>query len=207
MFTTKKVYATGFFNDDALALTKENICTSINSGCGFLLFAGHGFPDGWGTHPPSLFGKLWLPQPFFRPSFFNISDIHMLTNTDMLPIAVISACSCGDFNTTPHPFAWAFVQHDSGAICSFACTTLGTLLPTSLCTSTMNGKLSLAVFEAYDQGILRAGDIWRYSISSYLNDPDAMSIGRLPGLYWINNFNLEEWILFGDPTLKIGGYQ
>jgi hypothetical protein len=71
----------------------------------------------------------------------------------------------------------------------------------------MNGKLSLAVFEAYDQGILRAGDIWRYSISSYLNDPEAMSIGKLPGLYWINNFNLEEWILFGDPTLKIGGYR
>jgi len=207
-FTTKKVYATGFFNDDVLALTKENIFNSINDGCGFLLLAGHGFPEAWGTHPPSLFGRLWLPQPFFRPSFFNISDIHELTNTDTLPIAIVSACSCGDFNATNYPFAWAFVQHEGGgAVGSFACTTLGTLLPTSLCTSTMNGKLSLAVFEAYDQGILRLGDIWRYSITSYLDDPDAMSIGRLPGLYWINNFNLEEWILFGDPTLRIGGYQ
>lgn len=207
-FTTTKVYATGFFNNDVLELTKENIINSINDGCGFLLLAGHGFPEAWGTHPPSLFGKLWLPKPLFRPSFFNISNVYDLKNTDMLPIAVISACSCGDFNTTDHPFAWAFVQHDGGgAIGSFACTTLGTLLPTSLCTSTMNGKLTLAVFEAYSKGILRLGDLWRYSIASYLDDPEAMSIGELPGLYWINNFNLEEWILFGDPTLKIGGYE
>jgi len=207
-FTTKKVYATGFFNDELLSLTKENIFNSINDGCGFLLLAGHGFPEAWGTHPPSLFGKLWLPQPIFRPSFFNISNVHELTNIDMLPIAVISACSCGDFNTTDYPFAWSFVQQDGGgAIGSFACTTLGTLLPTSLCTSTMNGKLSLAVFEAYDKGIIRLGDIWRYSIAAYLDDPEAMSIGDLPGLYWINNFNLEEWILFGDPTLKVGGYE
>lgn len=206
-FNSKKIYASGFFNDGSLPLTKENIANSINEGCGFLLLAGHGFPEAWGTHPPTLFGKLWLPKPLLKPSFYNISNVHQLTNNGKLPVAVISACSCGDFNATDYPFAWSFVQQKTGgAIGSFACTTLGTLLPTTLCTSSMNGKLSIGIFEAYDAGMKRLGDVWKYSIISYLEDPDAMSISEIEGLQWINNFNLEEWILFGDPTLQIGGY-
>ena len=206
-FNTKKIYATGFFNEESLPLTKENIENSINEGCGFLLLAGHGFPEAWGTHPPTLFGKLWLPKPLLKPSFYNITDVHQLSNNGKLPIAVISACSCGNFNETDYPFAWSFIQHENGgAIGSFACTTLGTLFPTTLCATTMNGKLSLGIFEAYDKGITRLGDIWKYSIESYLNDPDAMSISDVEGFAWINNFNIEEWILFGDPTLQLGGY-
>lgn len=206
-FITTKVYASGFLNHNSLPLTKENMQNSINQGCGFLFLAGHGYPEAWGTHPPTLFGKLWLPKPLLRPSFYSISDVNQLTNQEKLPVTVVSACSCGDFNATDCPFAWSFVQHEQGgAIGSFACTTLGTLLPTTLCASTMNGKLSLGIFEAYEKGTKRLGDIWKYSITAYLDDPDAMNLLDIDGLEWVNNFNLEEWILFGDPTLQVGGY-
>ena len=55
------------------------------------------------------------------------------------------------------------------------------------------------------------GDIWSKAIQTYLNDTDAWSLGDdFSELNWghkLANFVvLEEWILLGDPTLKIGGY-
>lgn len=206
-YESQKIYATGFFNQNAAPLTKEVMNTHLNNGCGFLLLAGHGYPEAWGTHPPSIFGSLWLPGPPLNPELYHSDDVRMLSNQHKLPLAVISACSCGDFNETPNPFAWEFVQHaQGGAIATYACSTLGTLLPTTICPDTLNGKLAVGVFDAYAQGITRAGDLWKASISEYLDDEKAMQLGDVAQVYWLNQFNLEEWIFFGDPTLEVGGY-
>jgi hypothetical protein len=185
-------------------ISRENINQVINQGCNFLFMAGHGYPEAWGTHPPSLFGKIWLPGPLIDPLLYRSEDVIKLSNKEKLPVAVISACSCGDFNKTDDPIAWTFVEHESGgSIASFACSTLGTLLPTTLSEKTLNGKLALGVFEAYNDGMRRVGDLWRYCINSYLDDPEAMEFGSFGDVFWLNQFNLEEWILFGDPTLEI----
>jgi len=206
-FQVHKIYATGLINDESVPISKETISNQINNGCGFLLLAGHGYPEAWGTHPPSLFGKIWLPGPVINPELYNSNDVQALSNQEKLPVAVISACSCGDFNETLSPFAWEFVQNPhGGAIASFACSTLGTLLPTTVSADTLNGKLALGVFDAYKNGVHRLGDIWKETISSYLSDEKAMELGDFAQVYWLNQFNLEEWILFGDPTLQVGGY-
>jgi len=36
-----------------------------------------------------------------------------------------------------------------------------------------------------------------------VDDSVAMDLGSFGGVFWLNQFNLEEWILFGDPTLEI----
>jgi hypothetical protein len=200
----KKVYTTKTSMENRMMVSRENINHAINNGCKFLFMAGHGYPEAWGTHPPSVFGKIWLPGPIFDPLLYRSEDILDLTNNDKLPVAVISACSCGDFNQTEDPFAWTFVEHEKGgAIATFACSTLGTLLPTTLSEKTLNGKLSLGVFQAYDDGVKRVGDMWRESIISYVEDDEAMKLGSLGGMFWLNQFNVEEWILFGDPTLTV----
>ncbi len=203
-YAVKKVYATDLNDLDTQFISTENINNAISEGCNLLLMAGHGYPQAWGTHPPSFFGKIWLPGPIINPSLYQSSDVLQLQNSEMLPVAIISACSCGDFNHTDDPIAWTFVEHKTGgAIASFACTTLGTLLPSSLCTQSLNGKLTMGIFESYQKGTRRIGDIWIDSISYYLNDENAMQLGTFGGAFWLNQFNLEEWILFGDPTIVI----
>ena len=113
----------------------------------------------------------------------------------------------GDFKKTDNPIAWEFVQHENGGgIACFACTTLGTLLPTTLCTESLNGYLSLDVIKLFSEGNIVLGDVWRGTIDDYLNDDFAIELGNLAKTSWLNYFNVEQWILFGDPTLNIGGY-
>ena len=203
-YDAKKVYTTQLAKEDRMLVSRENINYAINQGCNFLFMAGHGYPQAWGTHPPSVFGKIWLPGPIFDPLLYGVEDVNKLSNQEKLPVAVISACSCGDFNDTTDPIAWTFVEHEQGgSIASFACSTLGTLLPTTLSEKTLNGKLALGVFNAYKDGNSRVGDLWVESISRYVDDPVCMNLGSFGGVFWLNQFNLEEWILFGDPTLEI----
>lgn len=203
-YDVKKVYTTQLAKEGRMLVSRENINYAINQGCNFLFMAGHGYPQAWGTHPPSVFGKIWLPGPIFDPLLYRVEDVNELSNQEKLPVAVISACSCGDFNDTTDPIAWTFVEHEQGgSIASFACSTLGTLLPTTLSEKTLNGKLALGVFNAYKDGNSRVGDLWVESISGYVDDPVAMDLGSFGGVFWLNQFNLEEWILFGDPTLEI----
>ena len=134
-----------------------------------------------------------------------------------MPIAVIPACSCGDFSIEPNPFAWEFVRYSAGgAIASFGLTTLGFYLPSTLAVESEAGHLAMSVFQSYSEGVDIVGEIWKETIVRYLNDDLAMNIGNyslpLPFMgmtkspAWINHVTVQEWILFGDPSLKIGGY-
>ena len=81
----------------------------------------------------------------------------------------------------------------------------------SLCVKSFHGYLLMRIFSAYAEGIDRIGDLWCESITNYLNDADAIAIGDAFSLLnWrdilANHYVLEQWTLFGDPTLKIGGY-
>ena len=71
-------------------------------------------------------------------------------------------------------------------------------------------------FKQFSNGNEILGEIWKESIWSYLNNEEALrlgapdiTIGRLTVLKspcFLNHFVMEEWILLGDPSLKIGGY-
>jgi hypothetical protein len=51
------------------------------------------------------------------------------------------------------------------------------------------------------------GDIWEETIVRYMNDKTAWDLTPLNWkIYNASVMTLEVWTLFGDPTLKIGGY-
>jgi hypothetical protein len=69
---------------------------AINSGAGFLHFAGHGNPAVWSTHPPKDKGT-WITG--FQ-TFLSDSDVLWLRNGDMQPVVVVGGCHNAQFNTT-----------------------------------------------------------------------------------------------------------
>ena len=78
-------------------------------------------------------------------------------------------------------------------------------------TESLTGHTTMSVFEAYADGISVLGEIWDESITRYLDDEVAWSVSEHlnsdgESTNWFNFLALEEWILLGDPTLKIGGY-
>jgi hypothetical protein len=210
-FTAKKLYTSGLLGVRAKRLTTKNINQAINDGAGFLLFSMHGSPTKIVTYPP-FNKKRWLQVPL--PSGYDISEVQKLINGGKLPIAVFSACSNGDFDTLPSPIAWEFVNHSTGgAIASFALTTEGNIYPTTMYTETLSGHTTMSVFKAYADGVNVLGEIWAQTITRYLDDEVAWSVSEHfisddgQSMNWLNLLALEEWILFGDPSLKIGGYE
>ena len=207
-FSPRKIYATGLFKASIDFLSISNINEAINDGAGFLLFVGHGNPSmAIKTNFPFC-EHIWLPFPYG----YYTSNCLDLNNGEKLPIAVFAGCSCGDFNAISSPIAWEFVKKENGgSIASFAATTGSIILFSTLCTETYTGYLSLDVFRLYSEDFDILGDIWSSTIINYLNDEEAWQLGDdFSVLNWnnklANNQVLEEWILFGDPTLKIGGY-
>ena len=207
-FSVKKIYGSGFIRPFVKALTIVNINNAISEGAGFLMFNGHGTPDTAILTNFPFIKNLWLP----RPEGYKSSDVDALTNGEKLPVAIFGGCDCGDFNASQIPVAWKFIAHqDGGAIASVACTAGATMILGSLCTETLHGYLLMRIFSSYEEGIDNIGKIWCDTITAYLNDKDALELGDAFSMQnWrhplTNHYVLEEWILFGDPSLKIGGY-
>ena len=71
--------------------------------------------------------------------------------------------------------------------------------------------MMMSIFSSYKKGNDVLGNIWSDSITNYLDDEDALELGdRFSMLNWFhtltNHFSIEIWTLFGDPSLKVGGY-
>jgi len=207
-FTAKKIYASGLIRPFIKGLTIDNINAAINEGAGFIMFNGHGDIDkAINTNFPFC-KKIWLPGP----SGYKTSDIQNLQNGYKLPVAVFLGCLCADFNATTSPIAWEFIGHENGGtIASFACTSGGEYIISSLITESLHGRIMLNIFKSYIEGIDITGKLWDKSIRNYLNDEKAQELGdSFSMINWknklSNHYVIEEWILLGDPTLKIGGY-
>jgi hypothetical protein len=207
-FTAKKIYASGLIRPFIKGLTRNNINRAINEGAGFIMFNGHGNVDKaiYTNFPFSK--KIWLP----KPTGYMTSDILDLNNGYKLPVGVFLGCLCADFNTSESPIAWEFISHENGGlIASYACTTGGQYVLSSLVTESLHGHIMLSVFRSFSEGDDIAGKLWDDSIRNYLNDEKALELGdAFSMLNWNNKLSnhnvVEEWVLLGDPTLKIGGY-
>lgn len=193
-FNAIKIYGSGILKG-AKFLSIRNINENINRGAGFVYFSGHGTPYSWATHPP--FGKIWLPLPYG----YLIDNVRLLENKEKLAVIVLDACSCGDFDEIDSPIAWEFLKlENGGAIASYACSAVAFLLPGTLCTETLNGFMAISLFKSYMEGKNRAGEMLANSIIKYLNDKNALYGYILP----YSLICIQEWTLFGDPSLKIG---
>ncbi len=175
----------------------NSINKAINNGAGFLAYSGHGFENGIGTHPPN--DEKWIS--YIKPNLFG------LLNIDKLPIIYFDACltsrldyTLGDLLKLPFIhfplscFAWCFVKKQlGGAIATIGATRVAFSRVNEEGPIDGSGYLSLLFFKNYNQSA-KVAQMIVSSQNDYLNNVsyDPMTI--------------EEFILFGDPSLVVGGY-
>jgi len=177
----------------------SSINKAITNGAGFLEYSGHGYEFGFGTSPPNDDN---------RTQYYTPSIIGML-NDYKLPIIFFDACLTArlDFtladllglnifgsNTLFPCFAWCLVlKPGGGAIATVGATREAYTMVDETGVHGGAGYLSVHFFKAYNKG-RPLGEMLVQSKNDYLNN------------LWLDPFTLEEFVLLGDPTLKVGGY-
>jgi len=215
-FKPIKVYAR---ENESRDINRKTVNAAMNEGSSFAYFCGHGSPYSWSTHyPPD--GKNWT-------SGYQIPDMLFLRNHDKQPITVVGGCHNGQFDVAllnlitdyryarshltwaPRCWSWFFtVKRGGGAIATISNTGLGThgegdmdnnTIPDYL--EVLDGWLELKFFESYgiyNKTILgeNHGDTLTGYLNKFLGDDTLMDVKMV-----------QQWELFGDPSLKIGGYE
>ena len=171
-----------------------NIVRSINRGCGFLYLAGHGNTHSWATLSPE--GK--------TASMFTIFHLLFLINEGEYPVCILSGCHVCKFSKYTC-IGWQLTKKQyGGSIATIGPTAIGYL------GFEWGGGgldwLELQFFKEYANGTYILGDIWREAITKYLASypidwdlPAGLNCA-------IDAKTVQEWVLMGDPSLKIGGY-
>ncbi len=202
----------------------------LNAGVGFVDYSGHGFELGLGTHPPDdedtwvrynvfhlpgLLNGDKLPIIFFDACLtakldYNLSELSSSTGEVVSQIPspyeptvlksssfstsfssfAIFAKKLGWGDTLVPCFAWRLVKKDNGG----AIATIGATRTAFGGTESGAGKMSLVFFEAYASSET-VGQMMRQAQTAYVTDVPE------------DAFTVEEFILLGDPSLKIGGYE
>jgi hypothetical protein len=227
-FEPRKLFASNRGIAPELTPETQNIVREINEGCGFLFFDGHGGPSWWNTYWPGDFNAM------IKNGGLTIYDFYQLKNYGKLPVCIIGGCHDNLFNIsmlmslfdfknrhfmwssgvpTPECFGWSLtVKPKGGAIATIGNTALGLEAGGEVgdlngdginepdCVEALCGYLESQFFKGYGTIHLdMLGENWCYAIGQYLN--------IYPGMNNISDAKvIEQWVLFGDPSLKIGGY-
>ena len=170
--------------------TTFNINRQAFNGAGFISYSGHGYEHGFGTSPPDVEERI---------SYYNLNLLWML-NRDKLPIIFFDACLTGTLdrkilNIFHIPgFAYNTVKKSTGgAIAAIGATRVAFTHVDFSGVHGGAGYLNLHFFSNYEEGIT-LGEMLTKSQNDYLN-----YVG-------LDCITLEEFIIIGDPSLKVGGY-
>jgi hypothetical protein len=224
-----KLYGSNKENNTDYTPLTANIIREMNAGCGFIIFAGHGCPYKWNTHWPGEFNST------IEDGGIAIFNFPKIRNGKKLPICCIEGgCHNSMFNVSliatlldrdnshhlmtfgvpiPECLGWIFVRKPGGgAIANF-----GYPSSTYLCAGE-NGDLDgdgnnePDIFEGRRPYMVRQyykligdgteflGDVAGGAVRNYLLVYPGMDDQ-------IDAKIIEQVIFFGDPSLKIGGYQ
>ena len=211
---------TRLFTSTGELTSSNNVIESINEGCGFLFTRGRGGTDRV---------RMVLPEGSEIIAFQN-DDISRLENNGMYPICILGECIHGRFDVgilnifkiiqdkpgytlydcIPECIAWRLVREKNGG-------SIATITNTNICFGAIGdndnngilddaeiygGFLAVELFRFYgEEEIDILGDVFNSAISSYIE--------KIPEVYSnkIHSKSVQEFVLIGDPSLKIGGYE
>jgi hypothetical protein len=170
--------------------------------------------------------KPW--PPFVTSPAFPIDT---LSNGEKLPIAVIGGCHNSQFNVSmilgvygilpyvfkflpqktmwcygepiPECFSWRLVRSpNGGAIASIGNTGLGYGMPgKTLTTGGGDGWITIEFFKQYGtENHTILGEAYAQTLTSYIHTFDMTDLESG------HPKTVQQWVLLGDPSLKIGGY-
>lgn len=224
-----KLYASHRENQSEYTPLTSNIIRELNSGCGFIVFSGHGQPFRWVTHWCNEFDT---PMEGGGISTF---DFFKVKNGDKLPICCIAGgCHNSLFNISllttwldrdnskhlmtygkaiPECLGWTFVRkRGGGAIANFGYPSSTFFSPGESGDLDGDGINEPDIFEAwrpymiqqyyklFGEGVEYLGDVAGGAVRNYLQ--------TFPGMdAQLDAKIVEQVIFFGDPSLKIGGYE
>ncbi len=224
-FEPIKLYASNRENSKGLTPTPKNISRQISKGAGFVFFDGHGNPASWNTH---WYGEYSWDN---TPGGISIARFPILSNGAKLPITLIGGCHNSQINVTlfatlldrpymwtygvpvPECFSWWLARKiGGGSIASIGSTGLGYGYvgnhsdvdgdgvdePDNI--EGLGGYIGTTFFKKYSEGIHILGEVWGGTIFNYLDAFPPMDDK-------IQIKCIQEWVLLGDPSLMIGGYQ
>jgi hypothetical protein len=203
------VYSTNR-NTSGFVPVASDIQKAISQGAGYVDFEGHGNPFVWdtiwynGTYPNDWCGGITL---------YNFLK---LSNGEKLPIVVVGGCHNGLYNVSllktlshktgfqyfcygvpiPVCFSWGLVvKYPGGAIASTGCTGYGMGYqgnPVSL-----SAELESNFFYEIGNGSTNLGQAHSGAIQKFLAEEEINQVEA---------FVITNWALFGDPSLRLGGY-
>jgi len=215
---------TKLYTSDGTLTGWRDIVREVNKGCGILYLDGHGNPMSWTTHMPN--STEWIPD-------FKVFRMVYLKNKNMYPICVVGGCHNSQFNVSftntfkiyeginewykylykgensPECWSWWLTRKiGGGSVATIGCTALGYTREDKSSWDGATTWLEPRFFWEYGvNGTDIIGETWGKAITSYLkkykidwNSPPESDSA-------IDAKTVEEWILFGDPTLPIGGYK
>jgi hypothetical protein len=185
---------------------------AINQGAGFVSYSGHGYVFSWGTYPPN--GDKMITYSSYQ--------INFLRNLNKLPIIFFNACLTSrlDFtlglyinnnplrllprflkllprfndNTILPCLAWQFVKKRfGGAIATLGATELAYSYNVDGRSFAGFAMLDVLFFKNYYEGVT-LGEMFISAQQEYL---DTVILDYM---------TLEEFMLIGDPSLRVGGY-
>jgi hypothetical protein len=208
-FTPVKLWASNGY----LAEKGWNIIKLINQGCGFLYLSGHGSPSTWTTK--SSEGD-WIGD-------FNQFMMPFLFNYNKLPVCLVGGCHNSQFDTDiinllknpkesfyqstwlPECWSWRLTSHPRGG----AIATIGS---TGLCWYGIEyggggtDWLNIQFFREYANDTVALGQIWKNVLTRFVQTFPIDWETSSGGVSSIDAKSVQEWVLLGDPSLKIGGY-
>ena len=212
-------------------LTTDSIIKEVNKGCGFLYFSGHGNPRSWATH---LMGDYvnWTGK-FQNKDMYTLKNKDMYpimivggchnSEVDVTPMRFIQGLlkeglhyftyndswlgSYYLYNWVPQCWGWVLVAVPNGAIGSigsvgFGCVTTGDYNHDGIpdCIQGADGWLEIQFLSLYhDNHIDHLGMTYGQALGNYAHTFPVNTS-------YFDAKVLETHILFGDPSLKIGGY-
>jgi hypothetical protein len=220
-FNKIKLYSSNLdIKPDETPLT-VNIMREFNEGCGHIFFDGHGSPGTWNTG--------WEYGELIDDGGINVFDVLLLHNGNRTPLCIIGGCHTSQFNLSlfatilNKPYTWTYGfpvaeclgwhltrKIDGGSIATIGNTGLGYEaegeygdrdgdgLNEPDCVEAWGGYLERCFYKSLDDNIIVLGEAWANAIKSYLDIYPGMDS------QWDTKV-IEEWILFGDPSLNIGG--
>jgi hypothetical protein len=189
-----------------------DVVSAVNKGCGFFWLSGHGNPKCWATHPPDD-NSTWIYGLHLR-------NIPFMRNGEKLPVCLTgSGCFNSMFNVslgnspfvyglhTPYCLSWGLVvQRKGGTIATIGATAFSYESPDISFGKGGIEWLDRQFFAEYSQNHTSVlGDAWRSSVTEVLKEcPINWTDGSVDGSAIVAK-NVEEWVLFGDPSMQIGG--
>jgi hypothetical protein len=201
----------------------SDIYNEVSKGCGFVHMDGHSCPFSLGSYEPDTGIS---PEPPLT-AFYNGFDARLFDCGYKLPLMINEGCHNAQFDVIgqelideifgaydlhpdygfkfyhyewiPHDVSsWFVLQEGGGAIGVIGNTALGSGYINNGITHGLGGWLMIRYAQAIADGAEYTGSVYNTGINSYIDNFDVYSDP--------DRIRVEEQVLLGDPSVKLGGY-